>query len=70
MSDMRKYVADREKRDQEFAEGFDEGYARFKIGATRRNARETAVLSEEELATRLRTKKTAISRIEKPRVFT
>jgi len=64
MSDLKKYVADREKRDQEFAEGFDEGYARFKIGATLREAREVAGLSQEELATLLRTKKTAISRIE------
>jgi ribosome-binding protein aMBF1 (putative translation factor) len=43
------------------AEGFEEGYARFKIGATLRKAREAAGLSQEELATRLRTKKTAIS---------
>lgn len=32
MSDLMKYVAKRKKRNQEFAEGFDLGYARFKIG--------------------------------------
>jgi HTH-type transcriptional regulator/antitoxin HipB len=64
MSDLKKYVAERKRRDREFAEGFDEGYARFKIGATLRKAREAAGLSQEELATRLSTKKTAISRIE------
>ena len=64
MSDLRKYVAERRRRDRVFAEGFDEGFARFKIGATLRKAREAAGLSQEELATRLRTKKTAISRIE------
>jgi ribosome-binding protein aMBF1 (putative translation factor) len=36
----------------------------FKIGAMLRQARETAGLSQEELAHRLKTKKTAISRIE------
>lgn len=32
MSDLKKCVADRKKRDREFAEGFDEGYSQFKIG--------------------------------------
>ena len=64
MSDLKKYVAERKRRDREFAEGFDEGYAQFKIGATLRKAREAAGLSQEELASRLKTKKTAISRIE------
>ena len=44
--------------------GVDEGYAQFKIGATLRKVREAAGLSREELANRLKTKKTAISRIE------
>src|SRR4030065_1813912 len=64
MSDLKKYVAERKKRDGGVAEGFYESYARFKIGATLRKAREAAGLSQEELATRLSTKKTAISRIE------
>ena len=63
MRDLKKYVVERMRRDREFAEGFEEGDARFKIGATVRKAREAAGLSQEELATRLRTKKTAISRI-------
>ena len=64
MSDLKKYVADRRKHDRDFDMGFDEGYTRFKIGATLRKAREAAGLSQEDLAIRLRTKKTAISRIE------
>jgi ribosome-binding protein aMBF1 (putative translation factor) len=64
MSDLKKYVAERKRRDRMFAEGFDEGYAQFKIGATLRKVREEAGLSQEELANRLKTKKTAISRIE------
>ena len=64
MSDLKEYVAERKGRDREFAERFDEGYEQFKIGATLRKVREAAGLSQEELANRLKTKKTAISRIE------
>ena len=64
MSDLDKYVADRRKRDKEFAEGYDDGYEQFKIGVLLRQAREEAGLTQEELAARVNTKKTAISRIE------
>lgn len=42
MGDLKKYVDERKKRDREFAEGFDESYAQFKIGATLRKTREAA----------------------------
>jgi len=64
MSDLRKYIAKRKKTDEEFATGFEEGYGQFKIGFILRQARESAGLTQEELALRLKTKKTAISRIE------
>jgi transcriptional regulator with XRE-family HTH domain len=64
MSDLKKYIEERKKRDPEFAYGYDEGYEQFKIGMMIREARESAGLSQEELAKRLQTKKTAISRIE------
>jgi ribosome-binding protein aMBF1 (putative translation factor) len=64
MSDLKKYIADRKKEDKEFFNGFDEGYEQFKIGVILRQAREAAGLTQEELALRLKTKKTAISRIE------
>jgi ribosome-binding protein aMBF1 (putative translation factor) len=64
MSDLKTYVKERKKRDKEFAEGFEEAYEQLKIGALLRQAREAAGLSQEELARRLKTKKTAISRIE------
>jgi HTH-type transcriptional regulator/antitoxin HipB len=64
MSDLKKYIADRKKTDKEFSNGFDEGYEQFKIGIVLRQARESAGLTQEELALRLKTKKTAISRIE------
>lgn len=64
MSDLKKYVAERKKKDKTFAEGYDEGYEQLRIGAVLREARETAGLTQEELARKLKTKKTAISRIE------
>lgn len=64
MTDLNNYIADRKKKDAAFSEGFDEGYEQFKIGVILRQARESAGLTQEELALRLKTKKTAISRIE------
>ena len=64
MSDLKKYIAKRKKTAKTFAEGFEEGYEQFKIGVVLRQARESAGLTQEELAARLKTKKTAISRIE------
>ena len=64
MDDLEKYIEKRKKRSSEFAEGFEIGYQQFKIGAVLRAAREEAGLTQEELAGRLQTKKSAISRIE------
>jgi HTH-type transcriptional regulator / antitoxin HipB len=64
MSDLQKYIKIRKKRDPEFVKGFDTGYEQFKIGVLLKQAREEAGLTQEELAVRLDTKKSAISRIE------
>jgi HTH-type transcriptional regulator / antitoxin HipB len=64
MSDLKNYITKRKKADKAFAEGFEEGYEQFKIGVILRQARESAGLTQEELALRLKTKKTAISRVE------
>ena len=50
--------------DPEFAEGFEAGYSNFKVGVLLRQAREKAGMTQDDLARRLRTKKSAISRIE------
>ncbi len=64
MSDLGKHIRERKKKDIEFAKGFEEGYEEFKISVLLRQVRETAVLTQAELARRPKTKKTAISRIE------
>ncbi|RJP17180.1 MAG: XRE family transcriptional regulator [Candidatus Abyssobacteria bacterium SURF_5] len=64
MSDLNKYVKKRKKKEKEFAQGYEEGYEQFKIGVILREARVSAGLTQEELARRIGTKKTAISRIE------
>lgn len=64
MSDIDRYIKSRKKSDREFARDFDEGYRDFKVGVILRQAREEAGLTQEELADRVGTQKTAISRME------
>lgn len=64
MSDLQKYIDKRKKIDQEFSINFDEGYKQFRIGIILRQARESAGFTQQELAKQLKTKKSAISRIE------
>jgi ribosome-binding protein aMBF1 (putative translation factor) len=64
MSDLQNYVDRRKKIDPEFNSEFDEGYRSFKIGAILKQAREASGLTQEQIATKLHTKKSAISRIE------
>jgi HTH-type transcriptional regulator / antitoxin HipB len=64
MSDLKKYIKERKQKDKAFAKDYEEGYEQFKIGAALKQGRESAGLTQEELARRLKTKKTAISRIE------
>jgi len=64
MSDLQKYISNRKLIDSEFNESYEEGYQSFKIGVLLRHARESSGLTQEEIAKRLHTKKSAISRIE------
>lgn len=61
---LNDYIASRKKTDPEFAEGFDDGYKQFRIGVLLRELREEAGLTQQQLAEKLNTKKSAISRIE------
>lgn len=64
MDDLEKYIDKRKKKNSEVAEHFEKGYETFKIGLLLRQARKEAGITQEELAIKLRTKKSAISRIE------
>lgn len=64
MSDLQEYVENRKKSDSDFAQNYDSGYKEFKIGVILRDARRKSGLTQEELARRVHTTKSAISRIE------
>jgi len=64
MDDLDKYIEKRKNRSPKFAENFDKGYEQFKIGVLLKQARLEAGFSQEHVAKRLHTKKSAISRIE------
>ena len=51
MSDLKKYIDRRKHTDQDFRNGFDEGYKSFKIGAVLKQAREASGLTQEQIAT-------------------
>ena len=64
MKTLKSYITTRKNQDPIFAESFDKGYEYFKIGVLLKIAREEAGLTQEQLAKKLKTKKSAISRIE------
>jgi len=64
MDDLEKYIEARKEKSKKFAKNFEREYESFKIGILLRQAREEAGITQEELAKRLSTKKSAISRIE------
>jgi len=64
MSDLQKYINKRKKSDKEFEKNFDTGYQEFKIGEILKQARLEKGLTQEDIANKLNTKKSAISRIE------
>ncbi len=64
MSDVERYIEKRKKRSPGFAENFESGYDAFEFSVMLRRAREEAGVTQEAIAKKLRTKKSAISRIE------
>ena len=64
MCDLEDYIAERKKSDVEFAEDFEIGYERFKIGALIKEMRLEQGMTQEQLAEKLETKKSVISRME------
>ncbi|HYW13769.1 MAG TPA: helix-turn-helix transcriptional regulator [Longimicrobium sp.] len=64
MDDLDRMIAERALRDPAFAEGYELGFQAFKVGVMLKAARESAGLTQAEVARRLGTHKSAISRME------
>ena len=64
MSDLKKYIEKRKATNPDFAEGFEEGYENLRIGIMLKQARLEAGLTQDEVASAIGTRKTAISRLE------
>ncbi len=64
MDDLDKYIEKGKKKSQKFKKNFDKGYEQFKIGVLLKQARLEAGYTQEQVAKKLKTKKSAISRIE------
>ena len=62
--DLEKYIEKRKKKSPDFARDFESGYTDFKIGVVLKQARKEAGFTQTELARKLGTKKSAISRLE------
>ncbi len=64
MSDLQRYIKSREAIDTAFSDGFEEGYANFKLGVLLRQARESASLTQADIALQMGTQKSIVSKIE------
>lgn len=64
VDDLSRYIAERATRDPEFADGYERGFQAFQLGVMLLSAREQAGLTQSEVARRLGTHKSAISRME------
>ena len=64
MSDVEKYIAKRKNKSARFAKNYEADYEAFEFSVMLRHAREQAGVTQEAVAKQLRTKKSAISRIE------
>jgi len=64
MSDVERYIRKRKARSAKFAKNFEAGYEAFEFSVMLREARKRAGVTQEAIAKKLRTKKSAISRIE------
>jgi hypothetical protein len=63
MGDLKKYIAKRKGSDKEFAEGFEEGYEKLKVGVISRKVRKAAGFPREDQMLSLREKSRKVLRI-------
>jgi ribosome-binding protein aMBF1 (putative translation factor) len=64
MSDFQKYKKNRMQQDPEFWAGYEDRFETFKLGILLKQARLEAGLTQEEIAKRLKTTKSVVSRME------
>ena len=64
MDDLDRTIEERKKLDPEFADGFEEGYESFKVGVLLCLSRENAGLTKQEMADKLGTTSSVVTRIE------
>jgi DNA-binding XRE family transcriptional regulator len=64
MNDLKEYINRRKETDKDFASGYDVGYEEFKLGIILKELRVQKGMTQEELAEKMHTKKTVISRME------
>jgi DNA-binding XRE family transcriptional regulator len=64
MNDLKEYINRRKEADKYFASGYDVGYEEFKLGVILKELRVQKGMTQEELAEKMHTKKTVISRME------
>lgn len=64
MSDFQKYKKKRMQQDPEFWSGYEDRFETFKLGTLLKQARLEAGLTQEEIAKRLKTTKSVVSRME------
>jgi ribosome-binding protein aMBF1 (putative translation factor) len=64
MSDLTKYIEKRNKINKNFKKMVDNEYENLKLGKMIKELRETKGMTQEELARKLKTTKSAISRLE------
>jgi len=64
MSDFQKYKEKRKRKNPKFWAGYDKRFETFKLGMLLKQARKDAGLTQEQVAAKLKTTKSVISRIE------
>jgi ribosome-binding protein aMBF1 (putative translation factor) len=64
MSDFQKYKNKRMKQDPDFWSGYGERFETFRLGIMLKQARIEAGLTQEQIARRLKTTKSVVSRME------
>jgi ribosome-binding protein aMBF1 (putative translation factor) len=64
MSDFQRYKEKRKKQNPKFWAGYDKRFETFKLGVLLKQARQDAGLTQEQVAIKLKTTKSVISRIE------